>query len=347
VRDDQPRPAPDRNLALDLLRVTEAAAMAGGRWVGRGAKNDADQAAVTAMRTMMSTVAMDGVVVIGEGEKDQAPMLYNGERVGDGTGAAYDVAVDPIDGTTLAAKGMTNAVAVLAIAPRGSMFDPSAVFYMDKLVTGPAAAALMDLNAPVADNIRAVAKAKGSSVNDITVCILDRPRHNDLVADVRAAGARIQFISDGDVAGALMACSPDSGVDLLLGIGGTPEGVIAACAVKSLGGVILARLTPRSDGERDAAAAAGLDLKVVLSTDDLVNSDDAFFAVTGITDGEVVRGVRYGAGTAVTDSIVMRAKSGTVRHVTATHRLDRLAGYSAVDYEHPTPAMVAGIHREG
>ena len=222
--DTQIRPAPDRNLALDLLRVTEAAAMAGGRWVGRGANNDADQAAVTAMRTMMSTVAMDGVVVIGEGEKDKAPMPYNGERVGDGTGPAYDVAVDPIDGTTLAAKGMTNAVAVLAVAPRGSMFDPSAVSYMDKLVTGPAAAVLMDLAAPVADNIRSVAKSNGCSVNDVTVCILDRPRNNDLVADVRAAGARIQFISDGDVAGALMACSPDSGVDLLLGIGGTPKG---------------------------------------------------------------------------------------------------------------------------
>src|SRR6478736_493749 len=265
--------APDRNLALELTRVTEAAAMAAARWVGRGDKNGADGAAVNAMRMLINSVSMRGVVVIGEGEKDNAPMLYNGEEVGDGSGPACDVAVDPIDGTRLAANGMPNAISVLAVSARGSMYDPSAVFYMSKLVTGPAAASAVDINAPVAANISAVAKAKGCSPHDVTVIILDRPRHADLIADVRAAGARIKLITDGDVAGAIMAASEGTGIDLLLGIGGTPEGIIAACAVKCLGGVIQGKLTPRDDAERDRALAAGHDLDRVLLTDDLVASD--------------------------------------------------------------------------
>ena len=329
-----PREAPDRNLALELVRVTEAAAMAAGRWVGRGDKNGGDGAAVDAMRQLIGTVSMRGVVVIGEGEKDAAPMLYNGELVGDGDGPECDVAVDPIDGTTLMAKGMPNAVAVLAVAERGTMYDPSAVFYMEKLVTGPEAASVVDITAPVAENVRAVAGAKGGSVEDVTVCILDRPRHEDLVREVRQAGARITFISDGDVAGAVMACRPGTGVDLLLGIGGTPEGIITACAVKCLGGVIQARLWPQKQREFRAAAAAGLDLDAVLDTDDLVRSDNVFFVATGITDGELVHGVRYRAGGATTESLVMRSRSGTIRRVVSEHRLTKLRAYSAVDFEH-------------
>src|SRR3954468_8372095 len=273
---------PDRNLALELVRVTEAAAMAGGRWVGRGEKNKADGAAVEAMRVMISTVAMDGTVVIGEGEKDNAPMLYNGERVGDGTGPECDVAVDPIDGTTLAAKGMANAIAVMAVAPRGSMYDPSAVFYMEKLVTGQEAADVVDIRYPVAENIHQVAKAKGKNPSDVTVCLLDRPRHAQLVEEIRATGAMIKFISDGDVAGAIMAARPETGIDLLLGIGGTPEGIITACAMKSLGGVIQGRLWPQDDEERQKALDAGHDLDAdhVLKTDDLVTGDDCFFVAT-------------------------------------------------------------------
>ncbi|GAA0663703.1 class II fructose-bisphosphatase [Streptomyces sp. NPDC005202] len=326
------RPAPDRNLALDLVRVTEAAAMAAGRWVGRGDKNGADEAAVDAMRAMIGTVPIRGIVVIGEGEKDAAPMLYNGELVGDGRGPGCDVAVDPIDGTTLTSKGMGNAVSVLAVSPRGSMFDPSAVFYMDKLVTGPAAAGAVDICAPIADNVRAVAKAKGCAPEDVTVCILERPRHTDLAHQVRRAGARIKFISDGDVAGAVMAARDDTGVDLLLGIGGTPEGIIAACAVKCLGGVIQGRLWPRDDAERRRALDAGHDLDRVLTTEDLVSGEDAFFVATGITDGELLRGVRYGPDRAVSESLVMRARSGTVRFVRSEHKLDRLGSYSVVDY---------------
>ncbi|WP_267596031.1 class II fructose-bisphosphatase [Carbonactinospora thermoautotrophica] len=332
------RPVPDRNLALDLVRVTEAAAMAAGRWVGRGDKHGADQAAVDAMRAMIGTLPIRGVVVIGEGEKDDAPMLYNGEVVGDGHGPECDVAVDPIDGTTLTAKGMGNAISVLAVAPRGAMFDPSAVFYMDKLVTGPAAAGVVDICAPVADNVRAVAKAKGGEPEDVTVCILDRPRHKDLTEQVRATGARIKFISDGDVAGAVMAAREGTGVDLLLGIGGTPEGIVAACAVKCLGGVIQGRLWPRDDEERRRALEAGLDLDAVLTTDDLVAGEEAFFVATGITDGELLRGVRYGPDRATTESLVMRARSGTVRFVRSEHRLDRLSAYSAVEYRHRDPA---------
>ncbi|HEX9339508.1 MAG TPA: class II fructose-bisphosphatase, partial [Pseudonocardiaceae bacterium] len=310
-----------------------AAAMAAGRWVGRGDKNGADGAAVRAMRTLVSTVSMNGVVVIGEGEKDQAPMLYNGEQVGNGDGPYCDVAVDPIDGTTLMAKGMPNAIAVLAATERGAMFDPSAVFYMEKLAVGPESADVVDLTAPIGENIRQVARAKHSDVSDVTVCILDRPRHDQLVRDVRQAGARIRFISDGDVAGAISAARPDTGVDMLVGIGGTPEGIIAACALKCMGGVIQARLWPKDDDERRKALDAGHDLDRVLHTDDLVSGDNAFFCATGITDGDLLRGVRYRAGGCTTQSIVMRSKSGTVRMIDGFHRLTKLREYSSVDFD--------------
>ncbi|HEY2173761.1 MAG TPA: class II fructose-bisphosphatase [Mycobacteriales bacterium] len=325
--------APDRNLALELVRATEAAAMAAGRWVGRGDKNGGDGAAVDAMRALIGTVAMRGTVVIGEGEKDEAPMLFNGEEVGDGTGAECDVAVDPIDGTTLMAKGMPNAVSVLAVAERGTMYDPSAVFYMEKLATGPEAADVVDITAPPGENIRRVAKAKGLDVEDVTVCVLDRPRHEDLVQQVRAAGARITFMSDGDVAGAIMAARETTGVDLLLGIGGTPEGIIAAAAMTCLGGVLQGRLWPRDDEERAKAIAAGHDLDQVLTTRDLVRSDNVFFVATGITDGELLQGVRYRHGGAQTHSIVMRSKSGTIRLIDSSHSLTKLRAYSAVDFD--------------
>jgi fructose-1,6-bisphosphatase II len=325
--------APDRNLALELVRATEAAAMAAGRWVGRGDKNGGDGAAVDAMRALIGTVAMRGTVVIGEGEKDEAPMLFNGEEVGDGTGAECDVAVDPIDGTTLMAKGMPNAVSVLAVAERGTMYDPSAVFYMEKLATGPEAADVVDITAPPGENIRRVAKAKGLQVEDVTVCVLDRPRHEDLVQQVRAAGARITFMSDGDVAGAIMAARETTGVDLLLGIGGTPEGIIAAAAMTCLGGVLQGRLWPRDDEERAKAIAAGHDLDQVLTTHDLVRSDNVFFVATGITDGELLQGVRYRHGGAQTHSIVMRSKSGTIRLIDSSHSLTKLRAYSAVDFD--------------
>ena len=327
--------APDRNLALELARVTEAGAMAAARWVGRGDKNGADGAAVQAMRALINTVSMSGVVVIGEGEKDRAPMLFNGEQVGDGTGPACDVAVDPIDGTRLTANGMPDAIAVLAVSARGSMYDPSAVFYMSKLVTGPAAADVVDIEAPAADNIAAVARAKGCSASDVTVVILDRPRHERLIAEVRAAGARIKLITDGDVAGSIMAARDGTGVDLLLGVGGTPEGIITACAIKCLGGVIQARLAPRDEAERDKALAAGHDLKHVLTTDDLVTSEDAFFAATGITDGELMAGVRFRAGGAATHSLVMRARSGTIRNIHSEHQLWKLRAYSSINFDSP------------
>jgi fructose-1,6-bisphosphatase II len=325
--------APNRNLALELARVTEAAAMAAARWVGRGDKNGSDGAAVNAMRTLINSVSMRGVVVIGEGEKDNAPMLYNGEEVGDGTGPAVDVAVDPIDGTRLCANGMPNAVSVLAVAERGSMYDPSAVFYMTKLATGPEAAGVVDLDAPPAANISAVAKAKGISPHDVTVVILDRPRHEGLIKAVRAAGARIHLITDGDVAGAIMAARDGTGVDLMLGIGGTPEGIVAACALKCMGGVILGKLAPRDDDERRKALDAGHDLNRVLTTDDLVSSDDVFFAATGITDGELMDGVRYRQGGATTHSLVMRSRSGTIRAIRSEHALRKLRAYSAVNYD--------------
>jgi fructose-1,6-bisphosphatase II len=329
----QPRKqAPNRNLALELARVTEAASMAAARWVGRGDKIGADGAAVNAMRALISTVSMRGVVVIGEGEKDNAPMLFNGEEVGDGTGAACDVAVDPIDGTTLTANGMSNAVSVLAVAPRGSMYDPSAVFYMDKLATGPEAAGVVDLDAPVARNIAAVAKAKGGTPHDVTVVILQRPRHEGLIRAVRETGARIHLITDGDVAGAIMAAREGTGIDLMLGMGGTPEGVIAACAIRCLGGVILGKLAPRDEAERRKALDAGHDLDRVLTTEDLVRSDDVFFAATGITDGELVDGVRYLRGGCTTHSLVMRSRSGTIRSIRSEHALWKLKAYSSVDY---------------
>jgi fructose-1,6-bisphosphatase II len=327
--------APDRNLALELARVTEAGAMAAARWVGRGDKIGADAAAVEAMRALISTVSMRGVVVIGEGEKDRAPMLYNGEQVGDGTGPECDVAVDPIDGTRLTANGMPNGISVLAVSARGSMYDPSAVFYMSKLVAGPAAAGLVDIEAPAAHNISAVARAKRCHPQDVTVVILDRPRHQQLITDVRATGARIKLITDGDVAGAIMAAREGTGVDLLVGIGGTPEGIIAACAIKCLGGVIQGRLAPRDDAERDRAIAAGHDLSRVLTTDDLVASEDAFFAATGITDGELLAGVRYWAGGATTQSLVMRARSGTTRTITSEHQLWKLRAYSSINFDRP------------
>jgi fructose-1,6-bisphosphatase II len=332
------REAPDRNLALELVRGTEAAAMAAGRWVGRGDKIGGDGAAVDAMRTLIGTVSMRGVVVIGEGEKDHAPMLYNGEEVGDGSGPECDVAVDPIDGTTLMSKGMPNALAVIAVAERGTMYDPSAVFYMEKLATGPEAADVVDITAPPAENVHRVAKAKGSVAEDVTVCILDRPRHEGLVREVREAGARIKFITDGDVAGAIMAARDGTGVDLLLGIGGTPEGIIAACALTCMGGVLQGRLWPRNDEERQKAIDAGLDLDRVLSTRDLVDSDNVYFAATGVTDGELLRGARYRAGGAQTQSMVMRSKSGTIRIVDSWHSLTKLRAYSSIDFDHAGPA---------
>ena len=333
---------PDRNLALELVRVTEAAALAAGRWVGRGDKNGADAAAVSAMRAMLSTVSMNGVVVIGEGEKDDAPMLYNGEQVGDGTGPSADVAVDPIDGTTLCAKGQSNALAVLAAADRGTMYDPSAVFYMDKLCTGPDAADAVDIRLPVAENIRRVAKAKRESTSDVTVVLLDRPRHAGLADEVRAAGARLRFISDGDVAGSIMAAREGTGVDLMLGIGGTPEGIISACAIKSIGGVLQGRLTPRDDDERQKAVDAGHDLDKVLSTEDLVWGENCFFVATGITDGELLRGVRYRRGGAVTHSLVVRSKSGTVRIIESEHGVAKLRAYNAESSDSAANDAAAG-----
>jgi fructose-1,6-bisphosphatase II len=316
--DPQPE-MPERNLALELVRVTEAAAMAAARFVGRGDKDEADGAAVAAMRTFITSVAMNGTVVIGEGEKDNAPMLFNGEKVGDGTGPEVDVAVDPIDGTTLAAKGMPNAISVLAVAERGTMYDPSAVFYMDKLVVGREAAGVIDITAPVKVNLAAIAKAKGETIADITVCILDRPRHDQMVREIREAGARIKFITDGDVAGAISAARSGTGVDVLMGIGGTPEGIITACALKCLGGEIQSRLWPRDDAERRRALDAGHDLDRVLTTGDLVRGDNVFFCATGITDGELLKGVRYHAGGSTTNSIVMRGRSGTIRDLLSEH----------------------------
>ncbi|MEV4398051.1 class II fructose-bisphosphatase [Nonomuraea sp. NPDC049607] len=325
--------APDRNLAMELVRVTEAAAMAAARWVGRGDKNGADGAAVNAMRQLINTVSMNGVVVIGEGEKDHAPMLYNGERVGDGSGPDCDVAVDPIDGTRLTALGMPDAVSVIAVSERGSMYDPSAVFYMEKLVTGPEAADVVNIEASVADNINAVARAKHCSPSDVTVVVLDRPRHERLVKEIRETGARIKFIVDGDVAGAIMAARAGTGIDLMLGIGGTPEGIVAACALKCLGGVIQGRLWPRDDAERGKAIDAGHDLSQVLTTNDLVRSDDVFFAATGITQGELMQGVRFRSGAAVTSSLVMRGRSGTIRKIESEHQLWKLRAYSAINFD--------------
>jgi fructose-1,6-bisphosphatase II len=324
--------APDRNLALELARVTEAAALAAARWMGRGEKEAADQAAVDAMRLMMDTVSMDGVVVIGEGEKDEAPMLYRGEEIGNGEPPVVDIAVDPVDGTTLTSKGQNGALAVVALAERGTMFDPGPCVYMEKLAVGEDAADVIDIEAPIADNLERVAKVKESDVSDLNVVILERSRHDQLVKEIREVGARIMFIPDGDVAGAIAAARSDSSADVYVGIGGTPEGVIAACALKCLGGAMQGRLWPRDEEERKKAEDQGYDIERVLTIDDLVSGEDVFFAATGVTDGDLIKGVRYRGESAVTQSIVMRSRSGTVRVIDALHRRQKLKNFSTKLY---------------
>jgi fructose-1,6-bisphosphatase II len=324
--------APDRNLALELVRATEAAALAAARWVGRGQKEEGDGAAVDALRLLLGTVRMDGIVVIGEGEKDEAPMLYNGELVGNKRGPQVDVAVDPVEGTNLLAKGLPNSISVVAIAPRGMLFNPGPAFYMDKLVVGPEAAGRVDIDAPVADNLKAVATAKGLDIDEVTVVILDRPRNQHYIRAVREAGARVRLISDGDVAPALMTALPDTGIDIVIGSGGTPEGVITACAMRGLGGEIQGRLAPQSDSERERVLAAGFDISRKLMLDDLAAGDEHFFAATGITQGDFLRGVRYTADGAVTHSLVTRSRSGTWRTIEAHHRWDKLRTFSKVEY---------------
>ena len=324
--------APDRNLALELVRVTEAAAMAAGRWVGRGDKNAADQAAVDAMRAMLDSVSMDGIVVIGEGEKDEAPMLFNGESVGDGTGPQVDVAVDPLEGTRLTALGQPNAIAVIAVAERGTMFFPGAAVYMEKIAVGPQGIDVVDIDASPTENVEAVAKAKGVSTREISVVVLERDRHDELIDELRDAGAKVNLIRDGDVAPAIAAAQAGTGVDLLYGVGGTPEGVISAAALKCVGGGIQGRLWPRDDEERQKLVDSGLDPKRVLRTDDLVAGQDVFVAATGVTTGSLLRGVRYLPNGAITDSIVMRSRSGTVRRVEATHALDKLEALTGREY---------------
>ena len=326
---------PDRNLAMELVRVTEAAALASGRWVGRGQKNEGDGAAVNAMRKMINSVEMDGVIVIGEGEKDEAPMLFNGEQVGTGHGAAVDIAVDPVDGTRLMAEGRPNAISVIAAADRGSMFNPQDAFYMNKIAVGPEAVGAIDITKSTAENIKSVAKAKGMRPADITVVVLDRPRHKQLVDDIRAAGAKVRFIMDGDVAGAIAAAQDTSSIDIAMGIGGTPEGVVTACALKCLGGEIQGMLAPQGDEEREKVLAAGHDLDRVLGTNDLVTSDNCYFAATGVTNGDMLRGVTYRKSGATTRSLVMRSKSGTVRFIESQHQLTKLQDYSVVDYSEP------------
>ncbi|QHD85296.1 class II fructose-bisphosphatase [Gordonia sp. JH63] len=323
--------APDRNLAMELVRVTESAALAAGRWVGRGDKNGGDGAAVDAMRELLSSVSMRGVVVIGEGEKDEAPMLYNGEEVGNGEGPDCDVAVDPIDGTTLMAEGRPNSISVIAVSERGTMYDPSAVFYMDKIAVGPEAKGAININESVEWNINSVAKAKGIDVADLTVIVLDRPRHADLIGEIRQAGAKIRLISDGDVAGAVAAADDYSTVDMLMGVGGTPEGIITAVAMKCMGGEIQGKLWPRNDEERQKAIDAGHDLDRVLTNDILVSGENAFFCATGVTNGDMLRGVTYRPNGATTRSLVMRSKSGTVRRIEAVHKPAKLRGYSRID----------------
>ena len=311
---------PDRNLALELVRVTEAAALAAARWVGRGDKEAADGAAVDAMRLLMDTVPMDGIVVIGEGEKDEAPMLYNGEEIGDGSPPEVDIAVDPLEGTTLCARGMPSALTVVALSDRGTMFDPGPCVYMEKLAGGPEVAECLSLTEPVGSVVKRVAERRGVSPSEITTVILDRERHAEGVEQLREAGSRIRFISDGDVAAALLAVTPGTGVDLLWGIGGTPEGVLSAAAIKCLGGEMIGRLWPREEAERQAAVDAGYEVERILTVDDLVGGDNAFFAASGVTDGDLLQGVRYlGNGKATTESLVMRSRSGTVRKVAATH----------------------------
>lgn len=314
----------ERNLALELVRVTEAAALAASRWMGRGDKNGADGAAVDAMREVLNHVQMDGLVIIGEGEKDEAPMLFNGEKVGDGSQPQTDIAVDPIDGTTLTSLGRGNALAVISVSPRGTMFDPGPCVYMEKIAAGPDCHDAIDITRSPTENLEAIAAAKGESVRDITAVILDRDRHHDLINEVRAAGARIRLIPDGDVAGAISTAWPDSGADVLFGIGGTPEGVISAAALKCMGGVMQGRLWPRNESERQETIEKGYDLDAVLTVEDLVSGDSCFFAATGITDGELLKGVHYSGGKVHTQSLVMRSKSGTVRQIDASHFIDKM-----------------------
>jgi fructose-1,6-bisphosphatase II len=327
---------PSRNLALELVRVTEAAAMAAGRFMGRADKEAGDKAAVDAMRLVLNSIEMDGIVVIGEGEKDEAPMLYNSEELGTGEPPQMDIAVDPIDGTRLLAHGRANSISTVALAERGSMFDPGPLVYMHKIAVGPEAKGHIDINASVTDNLHSVAKAKGMDLDDLTVVILDRPRHDEFIAEIRKVGARIRLITDGDVSGAVMTAWPESGIDMLIGIGGTPEGVLAACALKCMNGEIQAILYPRNEEEAEMAKQMGYDLEKTLTTEDLVKGNDIFFAVTGITDGELVDGVKYFGQGARTHSLVMRSRSGTIREIRSTHRWDKLMRYSQIVYD-PSP----------
>jgi fructose-1,6-bisphosphatase II len=324
-----------RNLGFDLVRVTEAAALAAGRWQGRGDKNAVDHAAVEAMRMVLQSIDMDGIVVIGEGDKDEAPMLYIGERIGTGELPEVDVAVDPVDGTTLTAKGLPNAVSVVALASRGSMFYAPGIVYMEKVATGPECKGCVSLDATVAENIREVAQSKRLDPQDVTVVVLDRPRHEDLIRQVREVGARIRLIADGDVAGAIMAAMEGTGVDLMMGIGGAPEAVLTACAMKCIGGEMQCRLFPRNEEERRRATEAGFDVDKLLGLDDLVRDDDVFFALTGVTHGELVRGVRYTPRGAETESIMMRSRSGTVRRIEASHNFQKLTRYASIPYDEP------------
>jgi len=327
-----PNTRPTRNLALDLVRVTESAALAAGRYMGRGDKIAADKAAVDGMRLMLNTIQMDGVVVIGEGEKDEAPMLFNGEHLGTGELPLLDIAVDPIDGTRPLAHGIGNSISTVALAPRGTMFNPGPFVYMNKIAVGPVARDAIDIEKPVEDNLRAIARAKGENVEDLTVVILDRPRHAELIKEVRRVGARIRLIPDGDVAGALMTALPETGIDVLLGVGGTPEGVLAAAAMRCTGGNIQGKIFIRNEGERRRALEMGMDFEKVLTLDDLIASEDTFFAATGITHGDLLRGVDYFADGAQTDSLVMRGLTGTTRRITATHRLSKLGPLSSIPY---------------
>ena len=324
---------PTRNLALELVRTTEAAALAAGRWMGRGKKEEGDQAAVDAMRVVLNSIDINGVIVIGEGEKDEAPMLFNGEHMGSGDGPELDIAVDPVEGTRLLAQGRPNSVATIALSERGSMFNPGPIVYMSKIAVGEYGCGHIDLDAPIEDNIQALARAKGSDIDDLTVIILERDRHGDLIQQVRETGARIRLITDGDVAGAIMTARPETGIDLLVGVGGTPEGVLAACAIKCMGGEIQGRLYPRNDEEARQAEEAGYNLDSILTTNDLVSGDDIFFSITGITDGELVEGVKYYGNGARTHSLVMRSRTRTVREIIANHNWDALMEVSEIQYD--------------
>jgi fructose-1,6-bisphosphatase II len=330
--DTMDKSAPTRNLALELVRVTEAAALAAGRFIGLGDRKAADKAAVDAMRLVMNTIEMDGIIVIGEGEKDKAPMLYNGEVIGTGDPPRVDIAVDPIDGTRPTAMGLPNAITTVALAPRGSMFNPGPFVYMNKIAVGPEACDVINIEAPVDDNLRKIAKARDKRLNDLVVVILDRPRHAQLIKDVRSLGVRIRLIPDGDVAGAIMTCWPESNVDALLGIGGTPEGVLATCALKGMGGNIQGKMVARDDDELQRAKAMGYDFDKVYMMEDLVSSEDTFFAATGLTSGDLLRGVEYSHDGARTISLVMRGLTGTVRLITGIHRLNKLQRISSIQY---------------